>query len=346
MLAEMSLIVKDLRHSYGDDSILNGVDLDTGAGEIVCLFGPSGCGKTTLLRLAAGLERVQQGQVLLDGQVIASDCRHVPPERREIGFVFQEFVLFPHLTVAENIAFGISHLAPPDRDDRVTAELAAVDLSGFAGRYPYQLSGGQQQRAALARAFARTPKVMLLDEPFASIDTALRRRLRTEMRQILKARGTPAILVTHDPSEAIELGDRIAVMNDGRIVEAAPPEALYMSPTTIEGASIFPGIQIVDAIVESGIYHTAFGPAVSASKIDKDHVRLVVHQGALSARRVDAGAAHVTDCNFVGPGWQVMVESLEKPGISVRAAAASRLPTGAQVLIDFDPAQVRVFGAV
>ncbi|MCA8888053.1 MAG: TOBE domain-containing protein, partial [Parvularculaceae bacterium] len=163
--------------------------------------------------------------------------------------------------------------------------------------------------------------------------------------QILKARGTPAILVTHDPTEAIELGDRIAVMSNGLIVEAAPPEALYMSPTTIEGASIFPDIQIVDAIVEGGICHTAFGPAFSDSKIDAGPVRLVVHQGALSARRVDAGAARVRDCNFIGPGWQVSIESLEKPGILVRAATDAALPPGAQVLIDFDPAHVRVFGA-
>ncbi len=242
----MSLELRDIRHSFGKGLVVDGATLSVAPGEIVSLFGPSGCGKTTLLRIAAGLEKLQEGAVEIDGETIATPHFDLPAEKRPIGIVFQDFVLFPHLTIAGNIAFGLSDLQKDMRAARIREELDAVGLSDLAGRYPHELSGGQQQRAALARSLARRPRAMLLDEPFASIDIALRQRLRSEMRRMLKGRSTPTILVTHDAAEAIEVGDRIAIMRDGRIVETADPHTLFHTPGTVAGASIFPGSQIFD----------------------------------------------------------------------------------------------------
>ncbi|MEZ5915616.1 MAG: ABC transporter ATP-binding protein [Parvularculaceae bacterium] len=239
MRSPMGLVLRNIRHSFGAGLVVDGASLEAAPGEIVTLFGPSGCGKTTLLRIAAGLEKLQDGAVELDAATLASAQKHTPPEIRPIGFVFQDYVLFPHMSVAENVAFGLAGHARAERAARVAAELGAVGISELSDRYPHQLSGGQQQRVALARAFARQPRAMLLDEPFASIDVALRRRLRAEMRRILKARSTTTVLVTHDPADAVEIGDRIAVMRAGRIVETGSPEQLYAAPKTVAAASVY-----------------------------------------------------------------------------------------------------------
>jgi len=218
----MSLGLKDISHRFGETRALNAASLTVAPGELVCLFGPSGCGKTTLLRIAAGLEPLQDGTVELDGALLAKPGRETQPEKRPVGLVFQDYVLFPHLTVEKNIAFGLA--GERHSKLRVTDQLHAFGIAGLARRYPHELSGGQQQRVALARAMARKPKALLLDEPFASIDVALRRRLRGELRRTLKEQNAAVLLVTHDPEEALALGDRIALMRAGEIIEAASPE--------------------------------------------------------------------------------------------------------------------------
>jgi iron(III) transport system ATP-binding protein len=335
----MSLVLRDIRHRYGAAPALDGVTLAVEAGEIVCLFGPSGCGKTTLLRIAAGLEPLQDGSVEIDGRIVGAPGCSAPAERRPIGMVFQDYVLFPHLTVSENIAFGLAGLAPAARAERIAAELAAVELADLADRFPHQLSGGQQQRAALARAFARRPRAMLLDEPFASIDVALRQRLRGEMRRLLKSRSTPALLVTHDPAEAIELGDRIAVMRDGRIVETASPEALYRAPATAAGAALFPGSQTFACRADGNGVATAFGRIAPLAAPPAAAVA-VVHQGG--ARLAPGADARAVDCRFAGPDWLVTAQSVADPTALLRAHSAFAVDLGQAVSVAVDPAYVRL----
>ena len=193
-------------HAYGGVRVLADVSLALTAGEVTCLLGPSGCGKSTLLRIAAGVERQGRGTVALGGRVVSDAARHLPPEGRSIGLMFQDFALFPHLTVAGNVGFGI---AGPDRAGRVERLLARVGLARHADKYPHQLSGGEQQRVALARALAPRPPILLMDEPFASLDNRLRDGIRDQTLDILKEEGTAVLLVTHEPEEAMRMADRI-----------------------------------------------------------------------------------------------------------------------------------------
>jgi iron(III) transport system ATP-binding protein len=330
----MSLSARNIRHSFGGGvAAVDDASIDAAPGEIVCLFGPSGCGKTTLLRIIAGLEPLQEGMVSIDGQVLDA-----PPERRPIGFVFQDLVLFPHMTAAENVAFGISHLPKDERVNRVGEELARAGLQELGARYPHQLSGGQQQRVALARAFARRPRAMLLDEPFASIDVALRRRLRAEMRAILKSYSTPAILVTHDPDEAIELGDRIAIMDSGRIIETATPEDLFRMPTTAAGAAIFPGSQSFPCSPVDGGVEAEFGRVAPLAR-PADAGVVVVREGGFAAVEDGDGAFLVADCRFAGPAW--CVDLSYGAGKSLKSASGAPIAVGKRARLIVDPAAAR-----
>ena len=210
------------------------VTLSLKAGDLLCLLGPSGCGKTTLLRLIAGFEQPQAGTIEIDGQRVAGRGSWVPPERRGIGMVFQDYALFPHLTVAKNIAFGLRETGKKQRQlrKRVAAAIALVGLEGLENRYPHELSGGQQQRVALARALAPRPKLVLLDEPLSNLDVQVRLRLRQELRDILKAAGTSGILVTHDREEALSIADRVAVIQQGCLEQIGDPEQIYGDPTS------------------------------------------------------------------------------------------------------------------
>ena len=225
-LTSEALRVEGLGRSIGDRPIVDGVDLVLRRGELLTLVGPSGCGKSTLLRMIAGLEPADTGRVLLAGD----DVSHLAPERRRVGFVFQESALFGHLRVDRNIAFGLRHLDRATRRARVDEMLELVKLTGLGRRYPHQLSGGEQQRVSLARALAPRPAVVLLDEPFASLDEVLREDLGHQVAQILRSTDTASILVTHDRHEALTLGDRVAVMRAGRILQCGTPQEVYTRP--------------------------------------------------------------------------------------------------------------------
>ncbi len=224
------LELTDIQQRYGDHIVVNGVSFAVDTGSIACLLGPSGCGKTTLLRCIAGFEPVVAGEIRLEGRAVSRPGFSLAPEKRRIGMVFQDYALFPHLTIAGNIAFGIGSLPETERADRVSELLATVGLAGQGGKYPHELSGGQQQRVALARALAPKPELILLDEPFSNLDVDLRERLSHEVRDILKREGMTAILVTHDQNEAFAMADEIGVMDGGRIQQWDTPYNLYHQP--------------------------------------------------------------------------------------------------------------------
>lgn len=218
--------------AYAGNSVVEALNLSIHKGDVCCLLGPSGCGKTTVLRAIAGFHQVSAGDIVLQGRTISSSKHSTPPEKRNIGMVFQDYALFPHLNVCDNVTFGLDHLSPSDKERVCEEMLTLVKLDHMGKRFPHELSGGQQQRVALARALAPNPSVLLMDEPFSSLDVDLRRSLAIEVREILKSRNITAIMVTHDQEEAFAFADKIAVMNDGNIQQWASPFDLYHEPST------------------------------------------------------------------------------------------------------------------
>ena len=233
------LTFEQVERRYQGSMALAGLSLDIAPAEVVCLLGPSGCGKTTLLRIAAGIERPTGGRVLINDQEVAGPARFVAPEKRNVGLMFQDFALFPHLTILDNVAFGLKSLPREDARREALATLARVGLERYAADYPHILSGGEQQRVALARAIVPRPAVMLMDEPFSGLDVQLRERLQEETLALLRETRATCLIVTHAPSEAIRMGDRIAVMRAGRLVQAGKAEALYRNPADLFVARLF-----------------------------------------------------------------------------------------------------------
>jgi iron(III) transport system ATP-binding protein len=235
------------------------ISLAAREGEILCLLGPSGCGKTTILRAIAGFEPVQSGQIFLSGQLVSSVDQMTPTEQRRVGMVFQEYALFPHLRVRDNIAFGLRLLSRSERKARVQDMLRLVGLEGFERRYPHELSGGQQQRVALARALVQNPVVLLLDEPFSNLDPDMASRMRQELHDLLRRTKTTTILVTHDHDEAFTMADRIAVLNQGRLEQFDTPETIYHVPKTPFVADFVGQADFIPGTVSNGMVHTELG---------------------------------------------------------------------------------------
>jgi iron(III) transport system ATP-binding protein len=259
---DLRLHLQGVSRAYGSVRAVNGLDLSVRQGELVALLGPSGCGKTTTLRLIAGFESPDSGVITIAGQRMADAKTNVPPERRKIGMVFQDYALFPHLTVRENVAFGVRRM--PDAHERVRDALALVGLDGMEQRVPAQLSGGQQQRVALARAIAPQPDLILLDEPFSNLDPHLRHQVRDEVRDILRRAGATAVLVTHDQEEALVLADRVAVMFDGQIAQSDKPQAVYHRPATRQVAMFIGDAQFVPGTAHGAHATTAIGATALA----------------------------------------------------------------------------------
>jgi iron(III) transport system ATP-binding protein len=337
-----------LYKAFGSHTVLAGVGLQVPAGSFTAILGPSGSGKTTLLRLLAGFDRADAGVIRIGDRTVDGDGTHVPPERRQIGYVPQEGALFPHLSVAANVGFG---LRPKDRRGPRTADLLeGVGLAGLGGRYPHQLSGGQQQRVALARALAISPEVVLLDEPFASLDTHLRASVRHDVQQICRAAGTTAILVTHDQDEALSMADRIAVLRDGVIVQYAPPEELYTRPADPALARFVGDANLVDGqLADVTTVDTIFGrlqlepggaaPGPSGPVtvlIRPEQLELVSPSGPLAGGALDGLTARVLACEYYGHDTIVQVQPDDGPTgqpLTVRSAGGAQLPPGSPVIV-------------
>ena len=245
------LEIRNLRRSFDGRAVVDDVSLQIMPGQVTCLLGPSGCGKSTTLRMIAGVEMQDSGTIHVDGKLICDTIFRVPPERREIGLMFQDFALFPHLSVADNVGYGL-------RGSRAS-KLERVDLKRFIDGYPHQLSGGEQQRVALARALAPRPRIMLMDEPFSGLDNRLRDGIRDETLSILKEEDTAVLLVTHEPDEAMRMADEIALMRDGKIVQQGAPYNVYTRPIDRAAVSFFSDANVVRAEVTGALAHTAFG---------------------------------------------------------------------------------------
>ena len=345
----MSLEFRGVCHRYGRDEVLKGATLTARQGEITCLLGASGSGKTTLLRLAAGLERIQAGEIRLDGGLLSKPGIDPPPERRPVGLVFQEHVLFPHKTALDNVAFGLRELDPGQRRLVAQANLDAVGLGGFSKRYPDTLSGGQQQRVALARALAPAPRVMLLDEPFANVDATLRRALREDARRALRNSGNIAVIVTHDPDEAFELADRIAVLDGGGIVQIGTPDVIWRKPKNRAVAGLFGQAQHLNGKVEADGVTTAFGRLrrTCAGAEFGDVVDVLVRPNAVALERVaeqSDAMGRVEDIRFLGDRYLVLVESA---GQTLRASIEdlAGIRVGDHVIATFDPLGAFVYAA-
>lgn len=303
----LSLEFRHIAHAYGEVEALGDVSFTAPAGEITCLLGASGCGKSTLLNLAAGLLKVQSGALYLDGALLADAQTNPPPENRPVGLVFQDGALFPHMTIAANIGFGL----PRAGRDAVAGWLEQVGLAGLGSRYPHELSGGQQQRAALARAMAPGPQVLLMDEPFASVDIVLRRKLRRDCRMLLRARGTTTLLVTHDPAEALDIADYIAVMEGGKIVQFATPAELHDAPATAAVGAIFSGAQIIAGEVRDGGFATAFGlwpgDCAAGESPQTQGADLLVHADQIDLIADNSGL-EVVDVHPLGTATRVLLQ--------------------------------------
>jgi len=319
------------------------VSLHVEAGEIVCLLGPSGCGKTTLLRLASGIETPTAGRILLNGYEVAGPSRFMPPERRNIGLMFQDFALFPHLTVLENVAFGLKGLGRQLAAQEAFAVLARIGLDRYARDYPHILSGGQQQRVALARAIAPRPAVILMDEPFSGLDVYLRERLRRTTRDLLKETRSTGLVVTHDPEEAMQLADRVAVMRNGRIVQAGLCDHLYHHPEDLFVARLFSEINEVPAVVKDGAVDMPFGRFPAPGFRDGARVVLCVRRRAIRPHRKGIHG-RVLATQFQGDLAQltITVAGLEMPLTSlVRETMTPAV--GEDVVIEVDPAGILIF---
>jgi iron(III) transport system ATP-binding protein len=328
-----ALRVVDVSKRFDDTVAVDRVSVELDPSELLALVGPSGCGKSTLLRLVAGLLAADAGSIELDGRLVDDGHQHVPPERRGVGLVFQEHALFPHLTVGENVAFGIRKQRGAEA--RVAHVLELVGLADHRRRFPHELSGGERQRVALARALAPRPTLMLLDEPFASLDPNLRAQIRADVVHVLRSEGTPAVFVTHDQSEALAIGDRVAVMRAGSILQLDTPEGVFHEPCSTFVAS-FMGEASYLPIVGT---ECELGPVPGAAR---DGTLAMVRPDDVTFQPDEDGGAEVIDAEFRGSTW---CYSLRLPsGAVVRSTRTHllRAPIGTRVRASLNPGHVPV----
>lgn len=332
-LPAASVAARGVGKSFGERRVLSGIDLDVPAGSITAVLGPSGCGKTTLLRILAGFEDPDTGTVSIAGDTVAGSGLTVPVHRRRVGLMPQEGALFPHLSVGENVAFGLNRTTRRSPNGEVKQWLEVVGLDGLADVRPHEISGGQQQRVALARALAARPRVLLLDEPFAALDAGLRTRVREDIATILREAGTTAILVTHDQSEALSLADSVALLIGGVIAQHAAPADLFNCPSTLTNARFIGSTVELGGIARSGIVHTALGALRARLPVADGPAVAVLRPEQL--RLGSAGVpALVTACRFYGADTVVHVRVEDGTALQLRSPGRTDLLAGQSVTVE------------
>jgi iron(III) transport system ATP-binding protein len=334
--------IRGVTKRFGAVTAVRDAKLCVTRGEFLTLLGPSGCGKTTLLRLIAGFERPDGGEVWVEDRLVAGPGAWMGPERRRVGFVFQDYALFPHLTVAENVGFG---LARRGRRGRRAEVLELVGLTGFERRYPYELSGGQQQRVALARALAPSPSLVLLDEPWSNIDPLRRHSMRDELGEILRAAGVTVLLVTHDREEAFSISDRIALMLDGSIVQAGTAEEVYYDPADPWVATFGGAGNLVPGLVEDGLVETLIGrfPVANGGSVQRGPVRALIRPELLELRPDPRGTAEVVGREFRGHDVFYRVRVGDGTTVVSQRPSTEAVPLGARVAVRLHEAEVPVY---
>ena len=289
------LHVHGISHAFDGNQVLNNVSFTVPAGELVCLLGPSGCGKSTLLRIAAGLERLQEGRVIIDDEVVAEPTAHVAPEHRRVGLMFQDYALFPHLNVLDNVTFGLPAPKGAPARRRAMELLDQVGMADHVDKHPHMLSGGQQQRVALARALAPEPRLLLLDEPFSGLDTSMRAVIREETVSVLRYSGVATLMVTHDPEEAMYMADRIKILGAGGVVlQQGTPSEVYYHPVDEFVATLFGPVNRVEGIVSSGGVDSPLGRIDTDGMDDGSEVDVLIRpEGLVLGTEGNGGAGGV-----------------------------------------------------
>lgn len=348
--ADSSVVVLEhISRRYDNLAAVRDVSLTVSAGEVLCLLGPSGCGKTTTLRMVAGVERPDSGRIFIGGvEVDGEDC-FVPPERRNIGLMFQDHALFPHMSVLENVAFGLQGMRASERRKKALRGLERVDMLSAADFYPDRLSGGEQQRVALARALAPGPGVMLMDEPFSGLDKRLRDSIRDDTLTLLKSIGACSLLVTHDPEEAMRMGDRIALMRQGRLLQLGSPEDMYYRPADAEVAFFFSDFNEIRGVIKRGTIATPFGSIDSRERFaESQEVCVLVRQEAFG---MEGGEGHIRvrarvwRARLLGRDSLIEFHLSEGDELFRARLPGIILPSQGEWLdLHFDPEKVLVFG--
>ena len=310
------LAFENVSCSIGSTEILKNLSFELQAGEIACLLGQSGCGKTTLLRIAAGIQQVTSGRVLLDDEEVDGPSGFVPPERRNVGLVFQDFALFPHLNVIDNVSFGLNALSRKEAAKVAEHALERVGLASFRHSYPSSLSGGEQQRVALARAIVPRPQVMLMDEPFSGLDQRLRETVREETLALLKETRATCVLVTHDPVEAMDFAERILLMRAGRLIQTGTSTELFNKPADLQVARFFSDVNEIAGHVKNGNVETPLGTFSAAAFANGAEVLVIIRPQAMTLANAGAGTeGYVLEARFLGDKTRLLVQfnGLDEP---------------------------------
>ncbi|WP_041933356.1 ABC transporter ATP-binding protein [Gloeothece verrucosa] len=344
VILNLSQITKQFSHH--SQAAVKQVSLTLLKGQILGLLGPSGCGKTTLLRIIAGFEQPTQGTVEIAGQLVACEKSFLPPEKRNTGMVFQDYALFPHLTIAENIAFGLKRLEKFSRQSllsRVQEVLQLVSLSGLEKRYPHQLSGGQQQRVALARALAPQPELILLDEPLSNLDVQVRQYLRHEIRHIIKATGISAIFVTHDQEEAMAICDQIAVMRQGKLEQVGTPEEIYAQPASRFVAEFVTQANFLPAKRAGNIWQTEIGTWEIPESTAFEQGELMLRQEDILLKPDETASVVICDRQFLGREYRYCLQTPSGNQIHARTTTNTQLSIGTKVSLSVNANAAQVF---
>ena len=350
-MKDQSLNLENISHRFGNLLAVDTVTLSVEPGEIVCLVGPSGCGKSTLLRVAAGLEPLQQGRVSIGSETMADGSVTVPPEQRNVGLVFQDYALFPHLSVRDNIAFGLRDLSTAEKRQRTERALDRTGLQRWADTFPHELSGGQQQRVALARAIAPRPRIVLLDEPFSGLDAQLRHQVREDAAAILRESGVATLMVTHDSEEAMYIADRIAVMREGKLRQVGTPDEIYLQPADTFVAAFFGDVNRFRGTVSMASVETPLGKVATNGFAEGSEVDVLMRPEALVLAGSDhdssSVAATVESARFLGRTSLIDVKVGPGATIPVRIRVAGRqLPAkGTRVFVSRSGGQAFIFAA-